>query len=1011
MPRRIGLNIRMKIMIPAVLLAIVPTIGLILIINWRINEAAQFNVDTIAKNRINAFEKNLKQQSVHAMTLASVMANWPEIKRGYEAGLSDTISLIESSYIIENNIEKVRSRVDMNIEKNLLVHFHLPKSISFYRSWTDLRGDDLSRYRKSITMVSRRRETVAGFEIGKHGLYIRGVAPVFSNDKQFFYGSVESLIKVSTLLKLTCVNNNDQYAVFALNSKLAAIDKNLLADSHLERIGDFSLMAESSSDFRLANLSPQTIFKSFGTKDKYYSFYNGRFFYAGFPIVDMSGQKIGVAIYQYDYTEVANQVFIIRVAAVISALILMLIIVGIMSLVARRMSSPVTRLSKHIDNLSQGNLIAPIKNLPDDEIGKMGKAINLLLKRINTLISFSEDVAKGFFSSRFEQYHANDDLGKALVKMQQGLMKVEAETIKREEIETRDKRLSEGRAKVGEILRENIDNLDKLTDKLIIFLVKFFRATQGGVFVVGEDEKEGFLQMKASYAYDRKKFISSEFKIGDGLVGVCAFERQTVYMTEIPDEYVEIQSGLGGANPNVLLLIPLVFNDVLFGVVEIASFKKFTKHEISFLESISETIASSLSTVKVNAQTSSLLKKYRAQSDVMRAQEVEMRRSFDEMRTLQKEASLSEQNLKRYVDTLDKSVIRFVVNRTGTITELNEPLLSIGDWKRQDLIGVHFLDVIGRADRIAVLNQWTNFTDTEEQTAHFELRIDILGGSKWINGVFTRSFDIKSNEEQFVFIGINIHSIKQREIILKNKIESIQTAVLYTEFSPEGYITGHADLFIKALGFNRKEVESKTIFELQPNKNSKELQQLWLKLKNGYPVYRVEEYTNNFNEKKIFQVTYIPAFEEQGRLNSILHIAADITKLSGAYQKSQELEHQLKRSIEHTKDIELELNLAESRLAKARKDFAFYQEEQGMRQKKEKVDFEIQKEELKKELVALHTKVNQLEMERNVQKVNYENQIQTIAKIFEEDRKRLNRTITKLEREISVFKGRRAKNF
>lgn len=1012
MPRRIRLRVQTKIMIPAVLLAIVPILALMVIGDWRLKEAIKVNVDAYCKNRITAFENNLKQQSDQSMTMASAMANLPEVKRGYSVFHSDSLHLDlgESKMIIENLMTKVRNGVDNDISEDLMAHFHLPKSISFYRTWSDQFSDDLSRFRKSITIVNRRRKAVSGLEIGKNGLYIRGVAPIMSNDRQIFYGTVEILLTVKKLLEQSCINPNDQFAIFALNSKLTSINKKLLPNSYLERIGDFSLVDESSSDFRLANLDGKLLFNSYGTKERYFSFVKGGFQYAGFPMLDISGQKIGVVVYQYNDMLISQQLSIIRIVTVSAALLIILTIISIMYLVAKQISKPIVRLGTHVQGLGEGKIISPIANLSDDEIGEMGASINQFVIRLIRLVDFSNDVAHGTYTARFEQHDNRDLLGQALVNMQTSLMKVKEEAYERELVEEQNKMLSEGRAKIGEILRENIDKLDSLSENLIIYLVKFFKATQGGLFVVGDDDKSNFLQMKAAYAYERRKFLTLEFEIGKGLVGVCAFERETTYLKEIPKEYISIQSGLGGANPRVLLLLPLVFNEELFGVIELASFNEFGDYEIEFLESVSETIASSLSTVKINAQTANLLKTHQKQSEIMRVQELEMRRSFEEMQELQKEASLNEKNLKRYVDTLDKSVLRFVVNETGTILEINDLVLELGDWQKQEMIGVHFLDLIYGADRARVLRNWKDFAATEEQSSHFELRFDIVGGIRWVNGIFTRSFAIKSKEEQYVFIGINIHDIKQREIILQNKIDSIQTAVLYSEFDTEGFVKNTADLFVKALAYSKKEIEGKAIFDFQTPESKKEAYQLWMKLKNGYPAQRKEEYLNNFGDKKVFQGTYIPTFDEQGRFASVVHIASDITKLDSSFQKMLSAEERLAISKEKAQDVELELNLSESRLGKLKKDFAFYKEEQSMRHKKEKVDYEIQKEELKKEIVALHAQVNQLEMERNVQKVNYEKQLQTITQIFEEDRKKLNRSILKLEREIGYFKGRRAEN-
>ena len=104
------------------------------------------------------------------------------------------------------------------------------------------------------------------------------------------------------------------------------------------------------------------------------------------------------------------------------------------------------------------------------------------------------------------------------------------------------------------------------------------------------------LNLVASVAYNRKKFFKKQIEAGDGLIGACFLEKNLINITKLPQDYLDITSGLGTANPENLLIVPLIYEEIVYGIIEIASLRKFLEYEIEFIETVCRNLAISIST-------------------------------------------------------------------------------------------------------------------------------------------------------------------------------------------------------------------------------------------------------------------------------------------------------------------------------------------------------------------------------------------------------------------------------
>jgi methyl-accepting chemotaxis protein len=324
----------------------------------------------------------------------------------------------------------------------------------------------------------------------------------------------------------------------------------------------------------------------------------------------------------------------------------------------RSLANPINRTKNILMQMSRGILPKDKLTEGNDEVGQMSKALNLVVQGLKDVSNFTIEIGKGNFNTNFKPLSDEDSLGLSLIEMREELIKAKKEEEKRQEENVERNWASQGVALFSDILRKNNDNLERLSYEVISNMVRYTNSNQGGIFITNDNDRDHlYLEMTACYAYNRQKFLNKTIEIGEGLVGRCYQEKEKIYLTEIPENYIKITSGLGDNNPSCLLLIPLTYNNNIFGIMEIATFNVLRDFEIEFIERIGESIAATISTVKSNIQNAILLEQSQQQAEEMASQEEEMRQNMEELRATQEQSARREEELVREVDLLRKQLV------------------------------------------------------------------------------------------------------------------------------------------------------------------------------------------------------------------------------------------------------------------------------------------------------------------------------------------------------------------
>ncbi|MDZ7607054.1 MAG: GAF domain-containing protein [Cyclobacteriaceae bacterium] len=171
-----------------------------------------------------------------------------------------------------------------------------------------------------------------------------------------------------------------------------------------------------------------------------------------------------------------------------------------------------------------------------------------------------------------------------------------------------------------------------------------------------EEHGEKIIDLKSCYAFDRNKFLKKKIEIGQGLVGQCYLEKAPIFLKEVPESYLYITSGLGDAPPRCILLVPMIHENTVEGIIEIASLTVLSTYEIEFAEKFASLLASFVAGNRINQRTKTLLEKFQIQSEELRSQEEEMRQNMEEMQATQEEMHRKEQEYVQRITELENEI-------------------------------------------------------------------------------------------------------------------------------------------------------------------------------------------------------------------------------------------------------------------------------------------------------------------------------------------------------------------
>lgn len=593
--------------------------------------------------------------------------------------------------------------------------------------------------------------------------------------------------------------------------------------------------------------------------------------------------------------------------------ILGLLLLGfVLYYIALSITKPINETTKVLKDLAQGDIDqTKLLNITSgDELEDMAKSVNQLIEGLNLTENFAREIGKGNLDAEFKLLGEKDILGISLLEMQKSLKHAREFELDRKAEEQKQNWATQGLAMFGEILRQNSNSINELSYSIIQNLVSFTNSSLGGIYVYNDNDKTNpILEMTACYAYDRRKFLEKNIELNEGLIGRCYREHKSIFMTQVPADYIKVTSGLGHDRPRCLLLVPLKTNDEVLGVLEIASFKVYEKHQIEFIEKISESIASTLSSVRINIRTAELLAKSQQQAEEMLAQEEEMRQNMEELQATQEEMERKRIEQEQMQDSLKQEIALlnalmenipdfvYFKDTNSRFLRISKSMISLFQANSAD-------ELIGKSDFDFHTQEHAQKAFTEEQNIMRSLTpiVDHVVQEKFEDGreqwVSTTKMPLISKTGEIIGVwGISkiITDVKVAEIdaqhkaheaeIFKNKLnrcekeykaitKAIDASMLIAELTPEGSFTRANEQMLSLMGVRNAEIAGKPHKELFALKNESgaEYTELWSDLRRGIVRQRTFKGTLN-GEKVLLNETFSPVIDSEGNVEKIVLIS------------------------------------------------------------------------------------------------------------------------------------------
>ena len=562
-------------------------------------------------------------------------------------------------------------------------------------------------------------------------------------------------------------------------------------------------------------------------------------------------------------------------------------------------------------------VIAAIFNYFARKNRKQNEDLERMLAEKNDIFTRNSLIAKrigeGDLYFDTNEIDKDDLLGQSLLIMKNNLVATSQR-------ENEQNWIAKGKEIIGDILRQR-NNISELAYETIINLIEYINAVQGAFYLYDDDNEK--LVNIATYAYNRKKYITQEFRIGIGLVGQAAFERDIIYRREIPDDYVTISSGiLGDKKPKTLLLSPLISDEKLQGVIEFASLNDdMPDKTLRLIQEVSQIIAQTIFNLKVNTQTEKLLREAQEMTKLLQKNEEELRKNADEMRKTQLELQETNKQLEAQIREVERgqkrqyallenaSEVISIYDETGIVTYESPSAKNILGYDPDYIVGKSAYEKFDEQSRSRFKEVFQRLIDYPDDPVTFEYSYQKNDEQLWLEAT-GRNLLSNAAIQGIIFNtrDITVRKLAEKMQRMSGEMQALSENSLdmIARLSPEGkffYVNPVAEQFT---GLKKQDMLQKQLDEVQLNeKIAAFFREALAQVMQTQRMFESEtDFPTAGGENRIIQFNAIPEYNKEKELETILFVARDITERKQIEMEIEEKNKSITESINYAQRIQ-----------------------------------------------------------------------------------------------------------
>ncbi|MDQ0915929.1 response regulator [Paenibacillus sp. V4I5] len=311
--------------------------------------------------------------------------------------------------------------------------------------------------------------------------------------------------------------------------------------------------------------------------------------------------------------------------AIFNVIILILSFLVIV-LISRMLLSQIRLLKRSTELILTGVTDIHLDVQSKDEFGELMEAFNQMVASFKEVITQADRISLGEYEQTIVPRSDRDQLSVALIRMLTSLKETTAENERQFWLKTQLARLTG--------LAQGVTSVQQLVGMLISEISRLVGAGQGIIYLKemqsSENQSNEYV-MLGSYAFKERKNVANRVRPGEGLVGQCILEKKPILLSNVPGDYIHIQSGLGESKPFQIVVLPILFEEDVLAVIELASFKPFTGIEHELLEQLSDTLGVVIQAANSRQKTEALLRESQLLTEELQTQQEELRTANEEL--------------------------------------------------------------------------------------------------------------------------------------------------------------------------------------------------------------------------------------------------------------------------------------------------------------------------------------------------------------------------------------------